>query len=156
MEKRYRLNASRTVNLWFLPVFFLILTLFMFFMKNGSVSQAPTIDIIGFTLFLIFVVGIFMFLFFNHLPLANRTEIIVKGKQFLIIQNGKEDSTNFDDITKIEEYTANRLPWGRIVKWCLTANDKTYTISSLTIAQLNFERYFYNKTVSRTTLFPTI
>lgn len=156
IENRYKLNTTRLINLWFLPFFILILTLFIFFSKFDNLHQARKIEIIAFTFFLIFFVGIFVFLFLNHLKIAIRTELIVKGKQLILIQGEKEETVDFNDITQIREYTANRLPWGRIIKWCLTANGNTYTISSLTISQLNFERYFYDKIESKTTFFPTI
>lgn len=155
-ENTYRLNTLRIINLWFFPTLMFILCLFAFFSKFNSLHDARVIDIVGLTFLLVFSVGIFVFLFFNHLPIARHTKLIVKSKQITIIQGEKEAVIDFDSITKIEEYTANRLPWGRIVKWCISSNGKIYTISSLTISQLNFERHFHNKTDSKTNLFPMV
>ncbi|HYH16969.1 MAG TPA: hypothetical protein VD794_17170 [Flavisolibacter sp.] len=155
-EKRYRFNFYRLLALWSLPTFFLVFTIFLFFSKFNSVSHAQPIDIIGFTFLLLFSVGIFIILFFNHLPSALKTELVLKGKQLTIVRNGREETINFVDIAAIKLYTAKKLPWGFIMKWCLTAKDKDYIISSLTISQLDFERYFHDKTEVKVSLFPKI
>ncbi len=139
-----------------MPLFFLALFLFLFFSKYENISKAKPVVIIGFTLLILFSVGIFAFLFFNHLPLARQTELIIDGKRLTIVREGKEESIHFSEITGIKEYTAKKLPWGFIMKWCLTAKGKEYVISSLTISQLNFERHFHDKTETKVSVFPTV
>jgi hypothetical protein len=137
-------------------MFFLALFLFLFFSKLENISEAKPVDIIGFSLLIVFSVGTFVFLFFNHLPLARQTELMIEDKQLTIIREGKEERIHFSEITGIKMYTAKKLPWGFIMKWCLTANGKDYVISSLTISQLNFERHFHDKTKAQVSLFPTV
>ena len=137
-------------------MFFLALFLFLFFSKFENISEARPVDIIGFVFLIMFRVGTFVFLFFNHLPLARQTELIIKDKQLIIVRDGKEERIDFSQITSIKEYTAKKLPWGFIMKWCLTANGEEYVISSLTISQLNFERHFHDKTETKVSLFPTV
>jgi hypothetical protein len=137
-------------------MFFLALFLFLFLSKFENISEAKPVDIIGFSLLILFSVGTFIFLFFNHLPLARQTELIIKGKQLTIVREGKEERIHFSEITGIKMYTAKKLPWGFIMKWCLTANGKEYVISSLTISQLNFERHFHDKTETKVSVFPTV
>ena len=155
-ENRYRLTPYRLLVLWSLPIFFLAFFLFLFFSKFGTIYEAKFIDILAFTLLILFSVGTFVFLFFNHLPLARQTELIIQGKLLTIVRDGKVERIDFSEITSIKEYTAKKLPWGFIMKWSLKTNEKEYIISSLTISQLDFERYFHDKTETKVSLFPTV
>jgi hypothetical protein len=137
-------------------MFFLGLFLFLFFSKYENISEAKPVDIIGLTLLILFSVGTFVFLFFNHLPLARQTELIIEGKQLTIIREGKIESIHFSEITRIKEYSTAKLPWSSIKKWSISTNGKEYIISSLTISQLNFERHFHDKTETKVSFFPTL
>ena len=107
-----------------MPISFLFLIVYFIYLKFDSVGAFMLIDIIVWTLYLIFTVGIFAFLFFNHLPLARKSELVIIGKTFQIIQGDNSYLVNFSDIENIVEYSANRLPWGYIMKW------KIKTVSS--------------------------
>lgn len=113
-------------------------------------------EAIAWTLFFIFAVGLFVFLFFNHLPIARQTELSVKGKTFQIIQNKHCYSANFDDIKEIVEYSSKKLPWGFIMKWKIKVANNEIVVSSLTISQFNFKRHFHNKIKHKVSLLPTI
>jgi hypothetical protein len=153
---RYRITPYRLLVLWSLPIFFLTFILLVFFSKFDTIYEARRIDIIAFTLLILFSVGTFVFLFFNHLPLARQTELVIQGKLLTIIRGGKVERINYSEITSIKEYSAKRLPWGFIMKWSLKTNEKEYIISSLTISQLNFERHVNDKTETKVLLFPKV
>ena len=137
-------------------MFFLALALFLFFSKFEKINEAQPMDIIGFSLLTLFSVGTFIFLFFNHLPLARQTELIIEGKQLTIVREGEEEHIHFSEITGIKEYSTAKLPWSSIKKWHISANGKEYVVSSLIISQLNFERHFHDKTETKAPLFPTV
>ena len=80
-------------------MFFLALALFLFFSKFEKINEAQPMDIIGFSLLTLFSVGTFIFLFFNHLPLARQTELIIEGKQLTIVREGEEEHIHFSEIT---------------------------------------------------------
>ena len=130
--------------------------MYFIYLKFNNFGALKLIDIIAWTLYFIFTVGIFAFLFFNHLPLARKSELVIIGKTFQIIQGDNFYLVNFSDIENIVEYSANRLPWGYIMKWKIKTNNTEILISSLTISQLNFERHFYTKIKHETKLLPTI
>ena len=155
-EERYIFNTSRLITLWLLPIFFTFLILFFNYSKFDSYKEFSLTDIIAWTIFFLFTVGLFIFLFLNHLPIARQTQLIIINKTFKIIQSDNYYIANFNDIEEIVNYSANRLPWGYIMKWKIRTTDAEFTISSLTISQLNFERHFYNKIKYKTSLLPTI
>ncbi len=155
-EERYIFNASRVITLWLLPTFFTFLTLFLIYSKFDSIREFTLKDFIAWTFFFIFSVGIFIYLFLNHLPYARQTQLIIINKTFKIIQSDNSYSANFSDIEEIVNYSANRLPWGYIMKWKIRTADTEVIISSLTISQFNFERHFYNKIKDKTCFLPTI
>jgi hypothetical protein len=75
--------------------------------------------------FLIFFVGIFVFLFFNHLAVASKTELVIEGQQLTIVNDGKAEII-FSDILNIKEYTANILPSGSVTKWNIAVKKGVY------------------------------
>jgi hypothetical protein len=134
----------------------LVLILFLFFARFKTVNESKPVDVLVFVFFLIFFVGIFVFLFFNHLALARKTELVIEGQQLTIVNDGKAEIISSSDILSIKEYTANRLPWGSVIKWNIAVKEKEYIISSLTISRLNFERHFHIKIETKTSLVPII
>jgi hypothetical protein len=60
------------------------------------------------------------------------------------------------DIREVFEYSTRRLPWSSIAKWVIKNNDREFEVSSLTISKLDFERYFWNKTKDKVSLFPRL
>jgi hypothetical protein len=155
-EERYIFNASRLITLWLLPIFFTFLILFLIYLKFDSTNELTLTDIIAWTLFSTFAVGFFVFLFFNHLPFAKQTELIVVDKNFKIIQGDNSYLTNYGEIKEIVEYSSNKLPWSLIMKWKIKLSEREIIISSLTISKFNFERHFYGKIKHETSLLPTI
>ena len=155
-RNRYKFDNARLINLWLLPVLFTILIIVILYSKFDSLRDISVIDSLVWAFFFMFSVGIFIFLYFNHLPLARQTELIVSSKTFEIIQGSESYSCSLGDITQVTEYSTARLPWSSIAKWKVKANDREFVISSLTISKLNFERYFFNKTNQKTSLFPKL
>ncbi len=155
-EYKYIFNANRLITLWILPTLFTFLTLFLIYSKYESIREFTLKDFIAWTFFFIFFVGLFIYLFINHLPYARQTQLIIINKTFKIIQSDNSYTANFSDIEEIVNYSANKLPWGYIMKWRLKTADKEVIISSLTISQFNFERHFYNRIKHETSLLPTI
>lgn len=139
-----------------MPTLFTLLILILIYSKVDSIRELTVADIIAWTLFFTFAVGLFVFLFFNHLSLARQTELCVVGKTFQIIQGGKSYSASFDDIQEIIEYSSKKLPWGFIMKWKIKSKYNEIIVSSLTISQLNFERHFHNKIKHKVSFLPTI
>ena len=113
-------------------------------------------DILVWTSFFIFAVGIFIILFFNHLALARQTELKISTRSFEIIQGNQSYSCDLTDIKEIIEYSTGRLPWSSIAKWVMKAGDREFVISSLTISKSNFDRHFWNKKNEKVSLFPKI
>lgn len=155
-EKKYIFNATRLITLWLLPTFFTFLILFLIYSKVDSIKNLTWTDIIAWTFFFIFAVGLFVFLFFNHLPFARQTQLIILDKTFKIIQGNRCISAKFSDIEEIVEYSSRKLPWGFIMKWKIKIADKEIVISSLTISQHDFEQYFWSKIKHKVSLMPTI
>ena len=155
-QNRYSLNFFRLLGVWSLPLLSLVLILFLFFARFKTVNESKPVDVLVFVFFLIFFVGIFVFLFFNHLALARKTELVIEGQQLTIVNDGKAEIISSSDILSIKEYTANRLPWGSVIKWNIAVKEKEYIISSLTISRLNFERHFHIKIETKTSLVPII
>ncbi len=155
-QEKYIFNASRVITLWLLPIFYTFLILFFIYSKFESIREFTSTDFITWTLFFIFFVGLFIYLFLNHLPYARQTQLIITNKTLKIIQSDNSYSTSFSDIDEIVNYSANRLPWGYIMKWKIRTADTEVIISSLTISQFNFERHFYNKIKHETSILPTI
>lgn len=142
--------------MWLLPIFFTLLILFLIYSKVDSIINLTPTEIIAWTLFFIFAVGLFVFLFFNHLQFARQTELTVNGKTFKIIQGDHSYSANFDDIEEIIEYSSKKLPWGFIMKWKIKVADNEIVVSSLTISQFNFESHFHNKIKHKVSLLPIV
>lgn len=155
-EKRYKFNTTRLISLWLLPTFFTFLILFLFYSKVDGIKNLTLTGIIAWTLFFIFAVGLFVFLFFNHLPVARQTQLIIVDKTLQIIQGDRSYSANFSDIEEIVEYSSKKLPWGFVMKWKIKIADKEIVVSSLTISQFNFERHFHNKIKHKVSLLPTL
>jgi hypothetical protein len=128
----------------------------LIYSKIGSGQEFSAKDIFGWVFFFIFSAGIFIFLFVNHLPLARQTELILSNKTLKIVQQGQSYSCNLSDIKEVFEYSTGRLPWSSIAKWIIKTDDREFVVSSLTISKLNFERYFWNKTKDKTSLFPML
>jgi hypothetical protein len=142
--------------LWLLPIFFIALIFVLLYLKFDSLRDFSVTDIFAWTIYFIGTVGVFSFLFFNHLPLARQTELIIRGKTFEIIQRNQSFLFDVSEVSEVIEYSTPRLPWSSIVKWTLKAGSKEFTISSLTISQFNFEKHFYDKIKHETSLLPTI
>ena len=160
-ETKYKFDTIRRLNLWLLPTLFLLLIAAAIYSKFNTSSQFKLIDIIGWTSFFVFVVGIFMYLFFNHLPIARKAQLVITGvgtndKGIEITQGDTFYATHSSDIKEIVEYSTSKLPWSSIIKWKIITDDNQITISSLTISKYNFERYFWNKIKVKTSLLPTI
>ena len=144
------------INLWLLPVLLTILMIIFIISKVDSLGDLTWVEILGWVCFFIFSAGMFLFLFFNHLPIAKQTELIITNKNFEIIQQGQTYSGELNDITEVVEYSTGRLPWSSIAKWIVKTGDREIVISSLTISKSNFKRYFWNKTIDKTSLLPTL
>ena len=155
-ENRYKYDTARFINLWLLPVLLTVLIFVVLYSKFNSLRDLSVSDILFWIFFLLFSVGIFIFLYFNHLPLARQTELIISSKTFEIIQRSQSYSCDLGDIKEVIEYSTGRLPWSSIAKWIIKTNDREFVISSLTISKLNFERHFWNKTKDKTSLLPRI
>lgn len=155
-KNRYKFDFSRLVNLWLLPVLFIVITLVFIFSKYNSFEDLSAKDILGLTFFFLFSAGAFIILFFNHLPIAKKTELIITNNTLEITQGDDKYSCNLAEIEEVVEYSTGRLPWSSIAKWIIKVNDREFVISSLTISKLNFERHFWNHTKDKTSLFPTL
>ena len=134
-ESRYKFDAVRLISLWLLPLllmFFIVVFLLSSFDSFRDLSWA---DILWWSFFFMFSVGVFTFLFFNHLPLAMQTELIIGTKTFNIIQRDKSHSCDLSEIEEVIEYSSGRLPWSSIVKWVIIVDNKEFIISSLTISR---------------------
>ncbi len=107
-------------------------------------------------LFFTFFVGIFGLLFFNHLPIAKQTELVLSRKIFRINQGGKQYSYDMNEIDEVIEYSTGRLPWSSIIKWKLKVDNIEFVVSSLTISKINFDRHFWNITKEKLSLFPML
>jgi hypothetical protein len=137
-------------------MFFTFLILFSIYSKVESVKNLTPTEIIAWTLIFVFTVGIFMFLFFNHLQFARHTRLIIADQTFKICQGDYSFSASFENIEEIIEYSSKKLPWGFIMKWKIKVGDSEFIVSSLTISQLNFESYFYKKIKHKVSLLPII
>jgi hypothetical protein len=155
-ESKYNLNAVRLISLWLAPTIFTAIILVFIGADLARGQMLSWKAGIAWGLFVLFAVGVFVYLFFNHLPLARQTQLIIEGKTIKCSQAGHDWQVKVSDIEEIIEYSANRLPWSYIMKWTIKAGNKQITISSLTISQSNFERHFYNKITHKTSFFPTI
>lgn len=155
-ESRYKFDNIRIIKLWLLPVLFTVLIFVFLSLKFDSINDFSGMDILVWTLFSIFSMGIFIYLFLNHLSLARQTELVISTRTFKIIQGKQSYSYDLHEITEVIQYSTAHLPWSSIIKWTLKTNDREFVISSLTISKLNFERYFWNKTEDKTSLFPRL
>lgn len=155
-EKRYKFDTIRLINLWLLPTFFTALIIVLFYSKFDKFSQPKLIDIIAWSLLFVFAVGLFIFLFFNHISFARQTELVFFDKQLQLFQGDKSSAIDFKDIKEIIEYSSKKLPWGHIMKWKIVTTDKEFVVSSLTISQFYFEKYFWGKIKHKVSLLPTI
>lgn len=124
--------------------------------KIWQPSNMSWVDIIVWALLWFGFVGIFVFLFFNHLPHARRTEVVMTRSTFQIIQNGEEYSCGRDEITEVIERSTYRIPWSHVIKWTIKTKDREFVISSLIISRLTFESYFWNKTRHVTAFFTLV
>ncbi len=152
----YKFNTARLINIWLLPVLSMSFMFVVLNLKSDTLQNLSGVDILAFSLFFIFLVGVFIFLFINHLSIALRTELILSRKTFEIIKNKKSYKCDLSEITEVIEYSTARLPWSSIIKWKLKVADKEIVISSLTISKLNFERYFHDKTEEKISVFPRV
>ena len=139
-----------------MPTFFTILIWFFIYLKLDYTGNLKPIEIVTWTLFFLFAVGLFIFLFFNHLPLARQTQLIVVDKTFQIIQGDSSYIGNLSEILEIIEYSSKKLPWGLVMKWNIKTAESEIVISSLTISQHSFQRHFKNKIKQKVSLMPTI
>jgi hypothetical protein len=155
-ENRYHFNLFRFLSLWSLPIFFLAMFTFLFFSKYEKLNEAKPVHLLALSLFMLFCLGPFAFLFFNHLTLARHTTIVIKDKMLCIQIYGEEELIDFLEIKNITEHSTAKLPWSSIRKWTISANEKEYVISSLTISKLNFERHFYDKIETKVSLLPMV
>ena len=133
----------------------------LLYLKIGNTFQLQFIDIVVGVLIFVYSVGLFIYLFFNHLPLAKQTELAISRQgafvnQIKITQGGNIFSTNYNDIKEVIEYSSVKLPWSSIVKWVIITKDNQIMISSLTISQNNFERNFWDKINQKPHLLPKI
>ncbi len=148
---RYELDKARIFNLWLMPATFSTDILVAFFSRYKSVPQITVVEVVVWTGLMICVLGVFVFLFFNHLPIAKQTKLLVIGvgivdKEIQITQGGTLFKMRFSEIKDVIEYsTSTRLPWSPIIKWEIISTSHQVTLSSLTISSGNFERHFWNK-----------
>lgn len=155
-ENRYKFDNIRIINLWLLPVLLTVLIFVFLSLKFDGIRDFSGTDILVWTLFFIFSVGIFVYLFLNHLSLATQTELVISTRIFKIIQRNQSYSCDLHEIKEVIQYSTAHLPWSSIIKWTLKTNDREFVISSLTISKLNFDRHFWNKTEDKTSLFPIL
>lgn len=153
---RYRFDTARCINLWLVPGLLCVLMFGFLFSRIDSWGDVSARDMLGWVLFFTFSTGIFIFLFFNHLPLARQTELIISDETFKIVQGEQSYSCDLSDIKEVFEYSTGRLPWSSIAKWIIKTGDREFKVSSLTISKLNLERHFWNKTKDKTSLFPML
>jgi fumarate reductase subunit C len=158
---KYRFNTLRLITLWFLPLFFTALIMVLLYLKVGKSSGLKFLDFIIWALLFVFTVGLFLYLFLNHLPFARHTELAIT-RQGSIVNEIKITlgdiiyTTDYADIKEVIEYSTAKLPWSSIIKWEIITKDNQIIISSLTISKYNFERIFWNKIKEKTHLFPKI
>lgn len=149
--KEYRLSPFRIISLWSFPV--LLVLLILPFAVIG-VSLAGKIIALS---FLSALLGAFAFLFFNHLPLARNTRLLIGYRQIQFICGDHISPViPFTDITEIKGFVPPRSLWSSIIRWEIQTPAGRYTVSSLTISQFTFEQYFYNKIQGTTAVFPVI
>ena len=146
-RKVFKFNGYRILSLWIVPLIFLALMIIIFQVDHKSLQNMKSIELIAWSLFLVFSVGIFSLLFFNHLSFASKTELIFENESIEIIQKSRAYKVNLADIQKIVEYsidnkfTSGKLPWGSLMKWkIVTPTDEVY-VSSLTISKYDFKKY---------------
>lgn len=160
METKYKLDGMRLLNLWILPILFLIFVFAAFHFKYGSIFRLQLTSVIALIFFIIITTGVFIFLFLNHLPLAKQTELTIIGsaivKEIQIVQGTVAYTIPFGEIEEVIEYSTAGLPWSAIVKWKIIAKGNQIIISSLCISRRNFERYFFNRITSKPDLFPAL
>jgi hypothetical protein len=148
MKKRiFKFNAYRIFSLWIVPLILLAFMILVFQVDRKSMWNMKPIELVAWCLFLVFSVGIFSFLFFNHLSFASKSRVIFENESIEVIQKNKVYTVRLADIQKVVEYsidnkyTSGKLPWGSLMKWkIVTANEEVY-ISSLTISKDDFKKY---------------
>jgi hypothetical protein len=156
INKRYKFSIIRFFELWILPISLTFFIAFIIYDRFDNINGLALIESIAWVLFIIYAVGIFVYLFLNHLPFARKTQLIILDKTFQVKEKENLYSSKICDITEIIEYSTSKTPWGSIMKWKIKTIDKEIIISSLTISQTSFHRHFWNKITERTTVLPTI
>jgi hypothetical protein len=133
----------------------------MLYFKVGKSSHLKLMDFIFWAFLFVFTVGLFLYLFFNHLPFARYTELAITQQgsvvnQITITHGSVRYTTDYVDIKEVIEYSTAKLPWSSIIKWEIITKDYQIFISSLTISQYNFERIFWDKIKQKTHLLPKV
>jgi hypothetical protein len=154
-EKTYRLNFLRILATSLIPIFGLVFSCFLVFYKFKK-ADVNLLDLTSLVLFLTYTTGIYLFIFFNHLPTARQTRLEVTNKEIFIIQNGKKIKIIPDQIEEISECSTMRLPWSSLKLWRIKTVEEKFNVTSLIISPREFERYFWNKIRSKTKVFPLI
>lgn len=153
-EKAYSFGVLRIISLWLLPLFSASPVPYILFSKYDNIFQIPAVEIMVWTLFLVYACGIFAFLFFNHLRSEKETKLIITGKTYQLIQGEVIYSWRYDQVEEIIEYSTGIFPWSLLMKWKVRTRDNEFFISSLTISSSDFEDHFRNKLRRRQVLFP--
>ena len=158
-EYKYEFGFLRLFSLLSLPAILVTTLSFIFYDKLFTSGEIETSILFGFIFLLIWTIGIFIFLFFNHFSIGRTTVIFVLDKKFTekeitIFQSDKKYCFQLNEVTEITEYSTFKLPWSGIKKWLIKTNQTEVWISSLTISSFKFEQLFYNKIEHKTSLFP--
>jgi len=151
-ENKYKLDILRLFSLWFTPI--ITIAIFLYF-TSESISTLKSIQILPIAMLFSICIVPFLFLFINHLLKEKNTELKIGNDEITISRDGKKETVIFSDILNINQYSTYRMPWSSIIKWEIITAKKKYTVSSLSISKLNFERYFLNKIKYKTDFFPT-
>ena len=153
----YKFDTERVVGLWLLPFFFFCCSVLIFYYKLSDYEKPITIiDVFTQVLFFVFSSGIFIFLFFNYLPSEKNKILTISNNELFLEDSSRVFSVKLDEIEKINEFNANRLPWGHLRKWEIITSKEKLILSSITISWLDFHRHFGNKIESHVSFFKLI
>jgi len=159
-SKSFKFNFHRIVSLWSLPVFFIGFIGLVFIADNKSLHNLESKELFAWTLFFVFSVGIFGLLFFNHLPLALRTELFFDRDVLELRQNDQSFKISLQKVVEVQEFSTNlkagwsKLPWSSVVLWKIITPTGNYFVSSLTISKDDFNKYVPKDFHYRMRLFP--
>lgn len=150
----YRLTLLRLILFCIMP---LILPALIFLVGGILINDLSSLSLVVLFIFLLSLFMAYCYLFINHYKIASPAQLVIGNHQMTITGNNETITILLNEISAIKEYSSGRRSfWSNILFWTFEANGKTFTVSSLTISQSNFERYFYNRTTQVYRFFPLI